>query len=102
MVNWVAVILLMIALVLLFIFAIIISTSIRQSPGSGSSYGLNGFGSMVGYGGYAGTVTVDSGKLVSVAVLNWIAFVALVLGLIAVSAKDTVNRGLTSVIRTRS
>jgi hypothetical protein len=57
---------------------------------------------MVGYGGYAGTVTVDSGKLVSVAVLNWIAFVALVLGLIAVSAKDTVNRGLTSVIRTRS
>ena len=97
MVNWVAIILLVIALVLLFISAIIISSSIRQQPG-GSSY-LNGFGSMVGY---AGTVTVDSGKLVSVAVLNWIAFVALALGLIAVSAKDTVNRGLTSVIRTRS
>lgn len=98
MVNWVAVILLIIALVLLFISAIIISSSIRQTPGGTSNY-LNGFGSMVGY---SGTVTVDSGKLVSVAVLNWIAFVALGLGLIAVSAKETVNRGLTSVIRTRS
>lgn len=97
MVNWVAVILLIIALILLFIAAIIISSSIRQSPGGTGSSFTNGFGI-----GYAGAVTVDSGKLVTVAVLDWLAFVALGLGLIAVSAKETVNRGLNSVIRTRS
>lgn len=93
--NWLGVILLVIALIMVFIVAIILSTTLKQTPGS-SLY--NNTNTAYSYGGlitpFAGTLTVESGKIVSATVLSWITVVVLIIAIFAVAARTTVNNTL--------
>jgi hypothetical protein len=92
--NWLGVILIVIALILVFIVAIILSTTLKQGPGAGGSYNNSASYSYGFFTPYAGSLTVDSGKIVGATVLSWIAVVVLLISVFAVGARQTVTSGL--------